>query len=186
MLREQDWPALPPAFLSAFRNQPPMSSWGDHAARRAARCMMEWTRQGRDGKLIPTACFAAWTRDGFGGGKGKNGDEWLCGAAIVTRIPVRSVWGAADADGDPDSDHPDETGRRVLPHLDWIFVNQWLHRRGIATMLLELVVKSLGAAGYPRLASTSLLSNSTSLLWHWRNGFTLTPSPWSRRARRKE
>jgi hypothetical protein len=36
------------------------------------------------------------------------------------------------------------------------------------------------------LASTFLVGNESSMLWHWRAGFKLPEQPWSMRAGRKE
>ena len=39
--------------------------------------------------------------------------------------------------------------------------------------LLEMAVPALGRLGYTGLASTFLLGNESSMLWHWRAGFKL-------------
>jgi GNAT superfamily N-acetyltransferase len=132
---------------------------------------MEWARQHRDGKLMPSACLAAWTRDEHAGEKQDENEEWICGAALVGLVPTTRLSAPAEAGALPDPDHPDDPRRRRVPHLDWMFVNQWMHRQGIGTMLLESVVNALRVAGFRTLASTSLQGNTQSLLWHWRNGF---------------
>lgn len=167
-LREGDWSEVADAFHGAFAAQPPLSSWNKYAARRAARCIIEWTRLGRDGPLVHDACFTAWT-DAM---KKDDEPDWLCGAAIITLVPAKHLRGAPTEATVPHSEDPN---RPLLPHLNWIFVNQWLHRHGIGTALLESVVAALRAKGLRCLASTCLQDNAASLMWHWRNGFRLPP-----------
>jgi hypothetical protein len=40
--------------------------------------------------------------------------------------------------------------------------------------------------GHKELASTFLVGNEASMLWHWRAEFKLPEQPWSTRASRKE
>ncbi len=69
------------------------------------------------------------------------------------------------------------------PHLTWIFVHPFAAGQGAGTALLRAATRGLLALGYAELASTFLLGNESSTLWHWRNGFRLAGSPWSRRRR---
>jgi hypothetical protein len=56
----------------------------------------------------------------------------------------------------------------------------------IGTNLLTSAVRELRALGFRQLATTFLLGNESSMLWHWRNGFALLPYPGSlRRIRRR-
>jgi hypothetical protein len=90
----------------------------------------------------------------------------------VTLQPLRRL-GPVPSDAVP-PDFEDCDGV-VMPHLDWIFVNRWMQRHGIATHLLDAVVNSLQQSGYRYLASTCLLCNENGLLWHWRSGFKMLP-----------
>jgi L-amino acid N-acyltransferase YncA len=58
-------------------------------------------------------------------------------------------------------------------------------RHGVGSALLAAAVRELLALGFPRLFSTFLLGNESSLLWHWRNGFQLLSSPYSLRRMRQ-
>jgi hypothetical protein len=174
---EGDWDALPKALQAAFAALPPLASWNVHAAARASRSIMKWSRRGRDGTLVPEACFVAR-------GSGKRYDsevgdplDNVVGAAIVTLIPAAQLPGALD-----DAVDDGRTGR-LVPHLNWLFVNRWLQRQGIGTLLLHSVVQSLLHADHRWLASTLMLDNAASMLWHWRNGFIM-PSDGYRSLRR--
>jgi GNAT superfamily N-acetyltransferase len=61
------------------------------------------------------------------------------------------------------------------PHLTWVFVSPYYGGRGAGTALLHAAAKALRAKGYTEMASTFLLGNESSMLWHWRNGFRLLP-----------
>jgi GNAT superfamily N-acetyltransferase len=51
-----------------------------------------------------------------------------------------------------------------------------LHARlGVGSALLDAVAQGLNRLGYTELASTFLLGNESSTLWHWRVGFRLLP-----------
>jgi ribosomal protein S18 acetylase RimI-like enzyme len=72
------------------------------------------------------------------------------------------------------------------PHVTWIFTSPHAARRGLASALLDRAAAALMHMGYTELASTFLLGNEPSLLWHWRNGFRLMSYVGSpRRARPK-
>ena len=53
--------------------------------------------------------------------------------------------------------------------------------RGVGTALLHAAVRELLALGFTELASTFLLGNDSSMLWHWRAGFRLLTHSASRR-----
>lgn len=165
-LQPDDWPELALLFHSAFAEEPPLRDWGRGAAR-AARTILNYTRNGGDGPVVNAASFVAWTNGRYA----KESQELSrCGAAIVTLSPANRMRGQpADADF-PDPEKPEH---RVIPHLDWIFVNRFMWRHGVATMLLEDIALTLRRMNYKWLASTCLLQNGPSLLWHWRNGFQL-------------
>jgi L-amino acid N-acyltransferase YncA len=61
--------------------------------------------------------------------------------------------------------------------LTWIFVSPWFQRHGVGMALLAECVERLRSLGYSELASTFLLGNESSTLWHWRAGFRLLPHP---------
>ena len=52
---------------------------------------------------------------------------------------------------------------------------------GTGTALLASAVNSLHRMGFKQLLTTFMLGNTSSMLWHWRNGFRLLPYPASRR-----
>ena len=153
-LAESDWPLLAPVFRSAFAAWPPLSQWEGPAPLRASRCLIEWTRRGRDGPLIAEACVVAYDRE-------EDGAESLVGAALITQRPAGRWRRSAESEEAP------------LPHLTWIFVSQWEQRRGIATRLLGAVVEELRAHGHGTLASTVLTAHEATMLWHWRQRFRL-------------
>ena len=62
-----------------------------------------------------------------------------------------------------------------------MFVSPLDAGRGVGTALLNAAARELLALGYTELASTFLLGNESSMLWHWRNGFRLLQYPGSRR-----
>jgi L-amino acid N-acyltransferase YncA len=61
------------------------------------------------------------------------------------------------------------------PHLTWIFVGPWQAGHGVGTALLAHAAQSLLELGYNELVSSFILGNTSSMLWHWRNGFELLP-----------
>ena len=65
------------------------------------------------------------------------------------------------------------------PHITWVFVSPWHAGRGTGTALLATAAAALRELGYRQLASTFLLGNDSSMLWHWRNGFQLLAYPGS-------
>jgi len=66
-------------------------------------------------------------------------------------------------------------------HLTWIFVGGLHTGYGVGTALLARASQSLLDLGYTELLSSFRLGNSSSMLWHWRNGFELLPYAGSRR-----
>ena len=158
-LTDDDWPMLPTLLASAFWEQPPLVLLPRRRREAAARFLVEQTRTGQDGTLVQAACFIGTEVD--------TGGHWHdVGAALVTlvdsvtRLPLLAAR-ATDGAGKP------------IPHLTWIFVNDWRKRRGLGTTLLRAIVESLRAQGYGELASTVMPGNTVSLMWHWRRGFRL-------------
>ena len=97
------------------------------------------------------------------------------GAILVTLLPegILDNWRCYRWKDPPPSDAVER--RLGCPHLTWVFVSPWEERRGVGTALLAASVRVLRELGYSQLASTFLLGNDSSTLWHWRNGFRLQP-----------
>jgi hypothetical protein len=152
-------------FRAAFDRTQPFASLDDEDALTAARDCLEKTASGGDGPLITSACFQAFDRH----------FEGPVGAILITLLPASIVnnWRGHIWKEPPP---PDAIERRLgCPHLTWVFVSPWEERRGVGTALLAASVQALLDLGYPQLASTFLLGNDSSTLWHWRNGFRLQP-----------
>jgi hypothetical protein len=171
-LVDEDWAEFPPLFAGAFHRVPPFSQLEDRAEEAAKDCL-DRTRSGEDGPLVGEACHVA-TADGR-----------IVGAMIVTLMSggdpeeIDTWW----RDPKPDADGLER--REGRPHLTWAFVSPWYARHGVGTGLLGEAVPVLRSLGYRELASTFLLGNESSTLWHWRNGFRLLPGLDSLRAIRR-
>jgi hypothetical protein len=169
-----DWEALGAVFAGAFHRVQPFASLGETDRLDAARQCLGHTREGGDGPLIEPACSVAVARE----------DDAVRGAILVTLMP----------DLDPSTSFdlrwrepppPDWRERRLgRPHLTWIFVGPWSAEQGVGSALLAAATDALLALGYRELASTFLLGNNSSALWHWRNGFRLAGRPYSWRRMR--
>jgi hypothetical protein len=152
-------------FGAAFHRTQPFASLDEDDARKAARACLEKTAGGGDGPLIGAACFQAFA-ERFDG---------PVGAILITLLPHENIdgWRSYTWKEPPP---PDAVERRLgCPHLTWVFVSPWEVRRGVGTALLAASIRALMELGYPQLASTFLLGNDSSTLWHWRNGFRLQP-----------
>src|SRR5262249_13732806 len=170
-LCDDDWGDLASVFADAFRDQPPLGHLGEEGRINAAANCLGHTRDGGDGPLIGQACHVA-----------VDTDDSLRGAILITLFP----------EGDPSSvasyqwaDPPpaDAVERRLgRPHLTWVFVGHDIKGRGLGAALLRAAVGTLREMGYRELATTFLLGNSSSLLWHWRMGVRLVAYPFSGRA----
>jgi GNAT superfamily N-acetyltransferase len=168
-LEETDVGNLEHVFAVAFDRQQPFSGLERDVRLQAARQALEKTRSGGDGPLIRQASFVAQE------------DMKPVGAIFVTLLP----------DADPDDwdgfrwqePPPADCVERRLgrPHVTWVFVRSWSTGHGTGTALLGAAVTALRGLGYAKLASTFLVGNESSMLWHWRNGFALQPHPGSRR-----
>lgn len=148
-LTDKDWSGLGSVFRSAFDKLPPFTGLAEQTSAKLAEDCLNSTRQGREGELLSSACVVAESQ----------GE--LAGAALVTLLPG-SRFSSSD-------------GERV-PHLTWVFVDSRRKRHGVGTALLSEVVSRLRASGYSHLASTFLIGNTESELWHWRMGFELLAS----------
>lgn len=170
-LAADDWDRLPPLFAGAFHGVQPFATLGDADRHEAARSCLHRTREGGDGPLIEPACLVAEDQS-----VGRP-----VGAILVTVMPEVDLTGLDPLHwGEPP---PPDWLERALgrPHLTWIFVGPWHAGHGIGSALLAAATQRLLAHRYRELASTFLLGNDASLLWHWRNGFRLLPNPISPR-----
>jgi hypothetical protein len=171
-LADADWAWMPRAFAAAFRHLQPFGSLDEGPRLEVARGCLERTRSGGDGPLIQSASFVALAGE----------DAQPAGALLVTLIPDADPTGF-DICTWSEPPPPDCLQRRLgRPHLTWVFVNPWHERLGLGTALLRAAVRELLALGYAELASTFLLGNHLSMLWHWRIGFRLLPYGGSQRA----
>jgi GNAT superfamily N-acetyltransferase len=170
-LREEDWERLAVVFAAAFRTQQPFGGLEDDPRRGAARQALAHSRTGGDGPWIEEASFVALDTQ----------SDLPVGAILLTLLPPRDLteWDSYHWNEPPP---PDAIKRRLgQPHLTWIFVSPALAGQGIGTALLSAAVGELLALGFDTLASTFLIGNDSSMLWHWRNGFRLLPYPGSKR-----
>ncbi len=164
-----DWDRLVPAFAAAFHTQQPFAGLEDGERDEAARQALEQTRAGGDGLWIEPATFVA------------EGEAGPLGAIFPTLLPANDP-AAPDSYYWVEPPPPDSVERGLgRPHLTWIFVVPGETGRGVGTALLHAAARALLARGYRELASTFLLGNDSSMLWHWRCGFQLLPYPLSRR-----
>jgi GNAT superfamily N-acetyltransferase len=173
-VRPTDWEELAPLFAAAFDRQQPFCGLQDEQRIQAVRKSLAFTRSGGDGPWIEAASFVA--TDGEGGHE--------AGAILVTLLPDTdpSSWHSYHWPESPPSDAL--AWRLGRPHLTWIFVSPFVAGQGIGTLLLSAAVRELLALGYKTMASTFLIGNDSSMLWHWRNGFRLLTYPGSvRRAK---
>jgi GNAT superfamily N-acetyltransferase len=177
-VRPKDWEELAPLFAAAFARQQPFAGLEDEPRRQAALKSLHHTRTGGDGPWIEQSSFVAAGQD----------DQDAVGAVLVTLLPDAdpSAWGSFHWKEPPPLDC---LARRLgRPHLTWIFVSPLDAGQGIGTLLLSAAASALRALGYKQLASTFLLGNDSSMLWHWRNGFRLAsyPGSWRRRLHEME
>jgi GNAT superfamily N-acetyltransferase len=160
---EDDWPRLLPLFGDAFRGVQPFGSLSDRRRLEMARACLKFTSDGNDGPLIEPACRVACGQD----------HEQCLGAILVTLIPLidlEDFWSMRWRTPPP----PDCIERRLgRPHLTWIFVGPERAGLGIGSALLAQASRALVELGYTELISSFLIGNTSSMLWHWRNGFDL-------------
>jgi hypothetical protein len=174
-LADEDWQRLPPVFAAAFYRVQPFASLTDEVRLQAAQACLEETREGGEGPLIADACLAAVRKS----------DAAPIGALLATLTPAGdpTEWGSFRWKTPPP---PDAVARGLgRPHLTWVFVTPWFARYGVGTALLATAAPALIRLGYSELASTFLLGNESSTLWHWRVGFRLLSYPGSMRLLRQ-
>ena len=163
-LKEEDWNDLPELMLRAFREVPPFAQLRPAKALAAAEDCMGKVRAGKEGPLIPEACFVA--ESAVGTGRASGDEPILIGAVLLTRHTRHRTW--------LDQDYKSHGGEE-RPHLTWAMTRRWDARAGIGTALLQLAMNALDDAGDRELDSTFMAGNSGSMLWHWRNGFAVMP-----------
>ena len=175
-LLRDDWQHLPRLFAAAFRRVQPLASLADEARLEAAEDCLRRTREGHEGPLVAEASLVAACKS----------DGALIGAVVTTLLPAGDPleWGSWRWLAPPPSD---AVARGIgRPHLTWVFVGPWHARQGVGTALLDGVARGLTSLGYSELASTFLLGNESSTLWHWRSGFRLLSHPGSMRVIRQQ
>ena len=164
-VEDRDWEYLPAIFADSFCDVQPFSTLDDTERLQASQECLEQTRSGGDGPLIHEASFLAQAER----------KEHIIGGILITLIPARpeGEWWTGKW---PEPPPPNALQLRLgRPHLTWVFVDGLHAGQGIGTMLLGHTVNALLKLGYRELASTFLLGNDASTLWHWRNGFRLVP-----------
>jgi GNAT superfamily N-acetyltransferase len=166
-LEAADWERLDTLFAGAFRRVQPFASLSDEQRLQAARDCLRFTRDGGDGPLIEPACLFAVDQE----------DNHLRGAILVTLMPDVDLSESLDLRWRKPPP-PDWAERRIgRPHLTWIFVGHRSREQGLGSSLLAAAIGALREMGYHKLASTFLVGNDASALWHWRNGFQLVGRP---------
>lgn len=170
-MRDDDLPRLIDLFSAAFQHVQPYGSLEDQPRSHASREALERARNGGDGPWIERASFVAVD------------EGHLIGAIFITLLPPGDLtnWESYRWASPPPADAIERCLGR--PHLTWIFVSPWDAGQGIGTALLAGAVRELRAMGFTELASTFMIGNDSSMLWHWRNGFQLIENPGSMRKR---
>jgi ribosomal protein S18 acetylase RimI-like enzyme len=164
-LEDQDWPRLSRLFAGSFHRVQPFASLGDRRRLEASRECLKLTREGGDGPIIHPACYVAL---------GERHDHPV-GAILVTLVPpvdLDDFWSLRWKTPPPADCIQHQLGHA---HLTWIFVGPWHAGYGVGTALLARACRSLRELGYSELISSFILGNTSSMLWHWRNGFELLP-----------
>jgi GNAT superfamily N-acetyltransferase len=169
-LRDGNWEELVPLFAVSFHHIQPFGGLDEATRLEAARRALERTRTGGDGPWIEQASFVAGSEPGRPDG-----------AILITLLPDRDPcdWSSYGWREPPPADCVQR--RLGRPHLTWVFVSPLDTGRGIGTALLAAAVRELLGLGYTELASTFMIGNDSSMLWHWRNGFRLLAHPGSPR-----
>lgn len=160
-LQADDWQRLPSVFAAAFAGSPPFSLLTPEQRLAAAEDCLERTQAGEFGATIEPASFIAFVEDR------------IAAAIIITLLQAGDLerfddprWGER-----PPLDPLSQRWGR--PHVTWVLTDPRHARQGLASALLDRSVAALTDLGYHELASTFLLGNEPSALWHWRNGFRL-------------
>jgi GNAT superfamily N-acetyltransferase len=164
-LAEGDWELLPSLFARAFARIAPFALLDEASRLQAAHDCLDYTRNGGDGPLVGSACRVAVDRR----------DRGIVGGALVTLPFPHQMLDFDERRRQVGPPPPASTVATGWPHLTWIFVTPFLSGEGVGSALLEGVCRSLWELGYRELASSFQHGNSSSMRWHWRNGFQLLP-----------
>src|SRR5262245_51223675 len=156
-MQESDFADLARVFAAAFERQQPFASLDSEKRLVAARASLDKVRAGNDGPWLRQGSFVA-----------VENNQCPVGAILVTLLPDEdpAEWDSFYWREPPP---PDCIARRLgRPHITWIFVSPWHAGRGAGSALLGAAAAALREMGYRTLASTFLLGNDSSMLWHWR------------------
>jgi GNAT superfamily N-acetyltransferase len=164
-LTDGDWDALPPLFAAAFHRIAPFALLDDASLLQAARDCLKYTRDGGDGPLVASSCRVAVDRR----------DGEIVGGALITLPFSHQMLDFDERRKQVGPPPPPSTKATGWPHLTWIFVAPLLAGEGLGTALLDDLCRALWDLGYRELASSFQHGNSSSMRWHWRNGFQLIP-----------
>jgi GNAT superfamily N-acetyltransferase len=170
LIEDGDIPNLEMVFAAAFAAYLPFAALEASRRAQAAQDALLKVRTGGEGPWIRKTSFLAVAQE-----------NKLAGAIFITLLPEEdpSGWDSFRWREPPP---PDAIDRRLgRPHITWIFVSPMHAGLGIGTALLAASTLELRRMGFMRLASTFMLGNESSMLWHWRNGFRLQAYPGSRR-----
>ena len=170
----RDWGPLTEIFAEAFAAYQPFAGQEKPARMVAAKEALQRTVDGGDGPWIEPASFVAL-----------DSTERIVGAILVTLLPALDPtdWDSYSWEEPPPADCIER--RLGRPHLTWIFVDPQRAGLGVGCALLRGSASALVAMGFDELASTFMLGNESSMLWHWRAGFRLLTYPGSRRRGRE-
>ncbi len=162
-------------FSSAFSATQPFACLPDDQRLAAARACLHRAFAGEEGPWVADASFLARWRT----------DSKIVAAILVTLLPDedRSDFDSYRWRDPPPSDLWQTGGGR--PHITWIFTHHFFEGDGLGTRLLAAAASRLRERGYKQLHTTFIVGNDSSMLWHWRNGFVLLPSIFSKRSVRK-
>lgn len=171
-VRAEEHAELTELFATAFAQRQPFGSLETSERRSAAAACLRRTFDGGDGPWVADASFAAVDSEA-----GR-----LVGVILITLLPGgdpsdRASYGWSSPP--PPALWEQSAGQ---PHLTWIFVSPFVKGVGVGTALLRAAAAVLRRRGYRTLWTTFLAGNDASMLWHWRNGFTLCTRTTARRA----
>lgn len=161
-LAEQDWDELATPFAHAFARTPPYHALNSDDQRACAAECLNMTRTGGDGPLVTRASFVA-----------VDDEQKLCGGILVTLMHAGDMESFADEGWKQPAPENALEQRWGRPHLTWVFVERHLSRWGVGEALLRQSLNVLRGMGYREIASTFMLGNESSMLWHWKMGFRL-------------
>jgi GNAT superfamily N-acetyltransferase len=170
LIADSDTTDLELVFAAAFAAYLPFAALEPSRRAHAARDALLKVRDGGEGPWIMQASFLAMDQE-----------NKPTAAIFITLLPDEDPSGW-DSFRWREPAPPDAIERRIgRPHITWIFVSPMHAGFGIGTALLAASTLELRSMGYQHLASTFMLGNESSMLWHWRNGFRLQTYPGSRR-----